>query len=336
MIITQMFFDTPVFLAFVRACRERGINVPVIPGVMCIQAYGGFKRMTKFCKSRVPPQLVADLEAVKDDPGKVRELGIQFGTQMCRDLLDSKLVDGLHFYCLNLEKVTNGILGELGMLKREAPLISDEIEELKKKGETFIAFEYYPPRTEEGVRGLKARMVRMKLQQPLYCDVTWGAGGSTSDLTFDLVSDATAAGLVSNMHLTCTNMDQKLVDEALERCKSVGIRNICALRGDPPQGQSEWVATEGGFTCALDLVKYMRDKYADYFCISVSGYPEGHPNAITEVEKADLASLTDAENGRLIELVNDDGVTEYWCCRDAAFEQEMTYLKGAWASDRLL
>lgn len=113
MIITQMFFDVPVFNAFVAACRAIGINVPVVPGIMLLQAAGGFKRMTRFCKSRVPQSLLDQLAEVEGDDAKVKELGIDFGTKMCQDLLASG-APGLHLYCLNLEKVTNGILKNLG------------------------------------------------------------------------------------------------------------------------------------------------------------------------------------------------------------------------------
>jgi hypothetical protein len=74
------------------------------------------------------------------------------------------------------------------------------------------------------------------------------------------------------------------VDEGLSASIANGIRNICALRGDPPLGQEKWEAVEGGFNCALDLVKYIRQKYGDWFGISVSGYPEGHPDVIKPVK----------------------------------------------------
>ena len=74
------------------------------------------------------------------------------------------------------------------------------------------------------------------------------------------------------------------VDEGLAASIANGIRNICALRGDPPLGQEKWEAVEGGFNCALDLVKYIRQKHGDWFGISVSGYPEGHPDVIKPVK----------------------------------------------------
>jgi hypothetical protein len=81
-------------------------------------------------------------------------------------------------------------------------------------------------------------------------------------------------------------------------CDHVGS-NIVALRGDPPKGQEKWEVTEGGFACALDLVKYMRKGYGDYFSIQVAGYPEGHPDRIKPV--ADLGRpLSTEEKARLV------------------------------------
>lgn len=80
------------------------------------------------------------------------------------------------------------------------------------------------------------------------------------------------------MHLTCTNMTKELLDYALEKAKECGVENILALRGDPPRGQERWEAIEGGFQYASDLVRYIKEKYGDYFCIGVAGYSDGHPD----------------------------------------------------------
>lgn len=77
------------------------------------------------------------------------------------------------------------------------------------------------------------------------------------------------------MHLTCTDMPQKKVDEALQAAYKAGCTNILALRGDPPREKETWEAAEGGFRYAKDLVKYIREKYGNHFDIGVGGYPEG-------------------------------------------------------------
>lgn len=191
----------------------------------------------------------------------------------------------------------------------------------------FFSFEYFPPKTPEGVENLKKRIVRMKNLNPKFVDFTWGAGGSTSELSLDLTSCAkNELGCIANMHLTCTNQTASLADEALEKCKAVGVRNICALRGDPPRGSDKWEATEGGFSCALDLVRMMRAKHGDYFCISVAGYPEGHPDAIEEVPEG-FDSLTEPEKRRCRRVTGEDGKEKVFVCRDSKYKEELDYLK---------
>ena len=121
-IITQMFFDTKVFGTFVEDCRKWDIQVPIVPGLMCINAYGGFVKMTKFCKTRVPESLRAKMDSIKDDADAVKAFGVEYGIQMCQELMAIG-VDVLHFYTLNLEKVTFGILQGLGY---EVKGIADE------------------------------------------------------------------------------------------------------------------------------------------------------------------------------------------------------------------
>jgi len=108
-----MFFDTKVFGKFVENCRKWGIQCPIVPGLMCINAYAGFCKMTKFCKTRVPAELQAKMDSIKDDADAIKAFGVEFGIQMCKDLMEIG-VDVLHFYTLNLEKVTFGILKGLG------------------------------------------------------------------------------------------------------------------------------------------------------------------------------------------------------------------------------
>lgn len=120
----------------------------------------------------------------------------------------------------------------LDAMKPVSRKISDILHERSESDGPFIAFEYYPPRTPAGVENLRKRLHRMKTQRPLYVDVTWGAGGSTSDLTLDLCVEAqNSIGITANMHLTCTNMEPAKLHKALEGAKEAGILNILALRG---------------------------------------------------------------------------------------------------------
>lgn len=141
-----------------------------------------------------------------------------------------------------------------------------------------FSFEFFVPKTSQGVQNLYDRMDRMYNLNPQFVDVTWNAGGRLSNLTTDIVSTAQSVlGLETCMHLTCTNMPVELIDKALKDAYDSGCQNILALRGDPPVEGGEWTAVEGGFHYARDLVEYIRKKYGDHFDIGVAGYPEGHP-----------------------------------------------------------
>lgn len=111
----------------------------------------------------------------------------------------------------------------------------------------------------------------------LFVSITWGAGGSTAEKSLDLAQFVHQLGVATCLHLTCTNMDKEILSNALDRAKKQGIRNILALRGDPPRGEEYWdneKSTE--FNHAVDLVRYIKKEYGDYFCVGVAGYPEGH------------------------------------------------------------
>lgn len=160
---------------------------------------------------------------------------------------------------------------------RHLPKIADKIRHREAEGRPFFSVEYFPPKTEQGVSNLYHRAERMTAAEPLFCDVTWGAGGSTSALTLELSGNIQQyLGVDVMMHLTCTNMPAGKVLEGLEGAKSSGLRNILALRGDPPAGK-EWTKCEDGFEHGTDLVRFIRANYGDYFGICVAGYPEGHP-----------------------------------------------------------
>ncbi|KAI3406116.2 MET12 [Candida oxycetoniae] len=153
--------------------------------------------------------------------------------------------------------------------------VTDLISSLKPD-EKFVSFEFFPPKTDSGFRNLLARLNRLSAFNPLFITVTWGAGGSTSEKSLDLAATCQKRiGLNTVLHLTCTNTDKEVIDEALSKAKESGIRNILALRGDPPRAEEYWTPN-CDFNNAVDLVKYIRERYGDYFCIGVAAYPEGH------------------------------------------------------------
>ncbi|EHY54177.1 Methylenetetrahydrofolate reductase 1 [Exophiala dermatitidis] len=152
----------------------------------------------------------------------------------------------------------------------------------------YFSLEFFPPKTSLRFSNLQSRLARMAAAlRPLFVTVTWGAGGSTATKSLELAEVCQRQlGLTTVLHLTCTNMKRSMVDEALETAREVGIRNILALRGDPPReeyrdtndGGSGGSGTDSNeeFVWAVDLVRYIRHKYGDYFSIGVAGYPEGH------------------------------------------------------------
>lgn len=116
-VITQFFYDTDIFLDFVRRCRATGITCPIIPGIMPIQSHASFVKMTNYCQISVPDDLWESLEPVKGNDEAVKEIGCQIATNMCRRILlasrtspDLGDLDGIHFYTMNLERSVSNIL----------------------------------------------------------------------------------------------------------------------------------------------------------------------------------------------------------------------------------
>src|SRR5580704_2705363 len=126
-----------------------------------------------------------------------------------------------------------------------------------------ISFEFFPPRTEEGDRALLEKTIPALMRlKPDFCSVTYGAGGSTRDKTLMIVDRIQREhGLTAMLHLTCVNATQAQVAEVVEQARTLGIRNILALRGDPVAGSNaEFKKTEGGFEFSYELVAYLRQK----------------------------------------------------------------------------
>jgi methylenetetrahydrofolate reductase (NADPH) len=136
--------------------------------------------------------------------------------------------------------------------------IGQKLRQYEEAGSTYFSFEFFPPKTSAGVANLYDRVERLSKLEPAFIDITWGAGGSTADVTLDLATNFQSnLCLETQMHLTCTNMEVAKIDSALEKAKACGIQNILALRGDPPAGQERWQAVDGGFSFAVDLVRCM-------------------------------------------------------------------------------
>jgi methylenetetrahydrofolate reductase (NADPH) len=138
-----------------------------------------------------------------------------------------------------------------------------------------ISFEFFPPKTDEGDRNLLEKTIPALIQaKPDYCSVTYGAGGSTRDKTLMIVDRIQRQhGLTAVAHLTCVSSTKEQISDLLGQIRSLGVKNVLALRGDPPNG-GEFQMTPGGFEFSSQLVRYIREQ--DSFSIGVAGFPEGH------------------------------------------------------------
>jgi len=138
-----------------------------------------------------------------------------------------------------------------------------------------LSVEFFPPQTPEGAEKLRATWTRLAPLKPAFFSVTFGAGGSTQDRTYETVEEIRAAGLPAAPHLSCIGSTKGRVREILERYRAVGIHRIVALRGDLPSGMAE----PGELRHANELVEFIRQETGDWFHIEVAAYPEYHPQA---------------------------------------------------------
>jgi methylenetetrahydrofolate reductase (NADPH) len=170
------------------------------------------------------------------------------------------------------------------------------IADLFLAGAPVISFEFFPPKTEEGVEALYRTVEELRPCRPSFVSVTYGAGGSTRDRTLQLVGRIQRdLGVLTMAHLTCVGSTREEIGETLKRLHGAGIRNVLALRGDPPKGESEFQAVARGFRYASELVAFIRETGLD-FCIGAACYPEGHVE--TRDLEQDLAHLvTKVEQG---------------------------------------
>jgi methylenetetrahydrofolate reductase (NADPH) len=173
---------------------------------------------------------------------------------------------------------------------------SMRIDSLLGGGLPAISFEFFPPKTEAGFAQLFTTIKDLQPLKPSYVSVTYGAGGSTREKTVALVERIQReSSILAMAHLTCVGHTAAEIGTILDDLWTAGVRNVLALRGDPPSGPSaQFVATEGGFGFASDLVKFVRARHD--FCIGVAGYPEGHPQCLNRTRDLEMLKLK-TENG---------------------------------------
>lgn len=144
----------------------------------------------------------------------------------------------------------------------------------------LFSFEFYPPKTEEGAANLQVVHSKLATLKPDFFSVTFGAGGSTRDKTFDTVVDIQSKGIAAAPHLSCVASTKDNIRTILKNYQQHGIARIVALRGDLPSG----MLSAGEFRYANELVEFIRQETGDYFEIHVAAYPEVHPQASNGTE----------------------------------------------------
>jgi len=152
-----------------------------------------------------------------------------------------------------------------------------------------LSFELFPPKTPAGEVALDRHVAALVQYEPAYITCTYGAGGSTQGKTLDIVDQIQRKfGVTTASHLTCVGATVDELRKYLGEARDRGVHNIVALRGDPPQGETEFQAVEGGLKYANELVSLLKSEFPD-FGIAVAGYPEVHREAPSAA--ADLANL---------------------------------------------
>jgi len=176
-----------------------------------------------------------------------------------------------------------------------------------------FSFELFPPRTPAGTEKLPAVVAQLAAVQPSFFSVTYGAGGSDQDGTFETVSMVrSSTGIEAAPHLTCVGSTRAKISELLQRYRDAGIARIVTLRGDLP---ATAVTTEapGELRYASELVAFIRELHGDYFKLEVAAYPEVHPQALNPAADFDAFK-------RKIDAGANGAVTQYFYTADSYFD----------------
>lgn len=153
------------------------------------------------------------------------------------------------------------------------------IAELLKPGARFVSMEFFPPKEEAKLPDFFSVVEKLRTLEPLFVSVTYGAGGSTQKNTLKLVRELKQQYELEPMaHLTCVGANESSIADFMESLQMASIDNVLALRGDPPQGQENFVPDSEDFKYACDLVRFIKKGFPK-MGIGVAGYPEKHPEA---------------------------------------------------------
>jgi len=171
-----------------------------------------------------------------------------------------------------------------------------------------FSFEFFPPNTVEGARKLRETTLQLAQLEPKFFSVTYGAGGSTRDRTFNAVAEIQAMGFAAAPHIACIGHAKAEIKAILQGYRDKGIRHLVALRGDPPGG----TLAGGEFDHAGELVTLIREEFGAHFFVEVAAYPEYHPQSRNALE--------DLQNFRKkVEAGADSAITQYFFNADAYF-----------------
>ncbi|PPC92828.1 MAG: methylenetetrahydrofolate reductase [NAD(P)H] [Methylotenera sp.] len=170
------------------------------------------------------------------------------------------------------------------------------------------SFEFFPPKTAEGIEKLRDARARLAKFEPEFFSVTFGAGGSTRDRTMDTVLEIQREGYGAAPHISCISSSKEEIRALLQSYQTQGIKRLVTLRGDVPSGE----VSAGDFRYAAELVEFIRVETGGHFHIEVAAYPEFHPEARTP--QADLANLK-----RKQDMGANSAITQYFYNADAYF-----------------
>jgi methylenetetrahydrofolate reductase (NADPH) len=155
----------------------------------------------------------------------------------------------------------------------------------------LLSYEFFPPKDEAGMATLERAATDLRSTHPDFVTVTYGAGGSTQERTLAVCECLKQLGYDPVMHhLTCVGASRAEIGTLVDRLYETGLRNIMALRGDPPRGESHFRRHPDGFAYAVDLVRFLKKRYPD-LCCGVAGYPETHTEALSP--ESDILYLKD-------------------------------------------
>src|SRR6185437_9200733 len=171
-----------------------------------------------------------------------------------------------------------------------------------------FSFEFFPPKTPEGIEKLRATRRQLAQLGPTFFSVTYGAGGTTREGTLATVLEIIGEGQSAAPHISCIASTRASLAEVIRQYKASGIRHIVALRGDLPSG----LAVSGEFRYASELVRFIREETGDWFHVEVACYPEYHPQA--RKPDHDLAAFK-----AKVDAGADGAITQYFYNADAYF-----------------